>query len=385
MMQTFLLGDLIDIKHGYAFKGEFFSDEGSMIVVTPGNFIDTGGFKLKSKEKYYLGEIPQDYIFDKGDLAIAMTEQMDGLLGSSILIPESKRFLHNQRIGRVTIKDESILDKAYLYYLFNSLYVRRCISVMATGTKIRHTSPSSIYKISVDLPSIARQKSIAELLSSLDEKIELNRQMNKTLEETGKALFRYYFIDNPEAESWQAGKLEDILNITMGQSPPGSSYNTNGEGTTFYQGRAEFGIRFPSKRLSTVDPKRLASRGDVLLSVRAPVGDINQANENCCIGRGLAALTSKNNFESYCYYLMSYLRPRFSDFNSDGTVFGAINGKQLNELKISLAPDSLQREFNDTANDLDAQIWRNDGQNRALIILRDTLLPRLIPGNTLAK
>lgn len=241
------------------------------------------------------------------------------------------------------------------------------------NTKLLSTAP-------VKLPERKEQDRIAGMLDAIEAKIELNRKMNETLEQMGQALFRHYFIDNPEAEKWEEGKLEDVLSITMGQSPPGSSYNTTGEGLVFYQGRAEFGVRFPTQRLSTIDPKRLAKQGDVLLSVRAPVGDINQAVENCCVGRGLAAISSIDGFESYCYYLMKYMQPRFADFNSEGTVFGAINGKQLKELKIMIPSQEVRREFNNTAKPLDEQIRNNSEQIQTLTTLRDTLLPRLING-----
>lgn len=94
------------------------------------------------------------------------------------------------------------------------------------------------------------------------------------------------FLNNPDADM-VSGTLSDIATITMGQSPSGSSYNEESVGEVFYQGRAEFGFRFPTRRLFTTEPKRMAEPGDVLLSVRAPVGDLNVAYEKCCIGRGL--------------------------------------------------------------------------------------------------
>lgn len=206
--------------------------------------------------------------------------------------------------------------------------------------------------------------------------------MNETLEQMGQALFRHYFIDNPEAEKWQDGVLEDLFEVTMGQSPPGSSYNEMGEGITFYQGRAEFGIRFPNKRLSTVDPKRLAKHGDVLLSVRAPVGDINQATEDCCIGRGLAAISSRDENVSFCYYTCLSLQKKLTAYNSEGTVFGAINGKQLKSLHAKLPSNETIDLFEKKTSSIDEQILNNSDEIQTLTILRDTLLPRLINGKT---
>ena len=156
--------------------------------------------------------------------------------------------------------------------------------------------------------NIAEQMRIADTLSALDARIDTNKQINHNLEEQAKAIFKSWFVDfepfkdgkfvdsefGKIPEGWQIGKLSDIANVTMGQSPKGDTYNEEAQGTVFYQGRAEFSDRFPQRRLFTTDPKRMAVTGDVLLSVRAPVGDMNIANENCCIGRGLAAIHAKN-------------------------------------------------------------------------------------------
>lgn len=104
-------------------------------------------------------------------------------------------------------------------------------------------------------------------------------------------------------EGWDDGILIDIANITMGQSPDGSSYNEVGEGMLFYQGSTDFGMRFPSVRQYTTAPSRFAKKGDILMSVRAPVGSINIANNDCCIGRGLSAINSKLGSISHLYYI----------------------------------------------------------------------------------
>src|SRR5437588_4154465 len=133
------LGELIHIKHGYAFKGEYFSDSGSFVVLTPGNFYDDGGFKDKGeKEKRYVGEVPKDFILKRGDLLMAMTEQAEGLLGSSAIVPSNDLYLHNQRIGLVTELDSSRVDRKFLYYLFNTRHVRQQIRGSASGTKVRN-------------------------------------------------------------------------------------------------------------------------------------------------------------------------------------------------------------------------------------------------------
>ena len=172
--------------------------------------------------------------------------------------------------------------------------------------------------------------------------------------------------------------LADFANVTMGQSPAGSSYNEAGIGTIFYQGRAEFGWRYPTQRLSTTEPKRMAKAGDVLMSVRAPVGDLNLAYEDCCIGRGLAAIHC--DYPSYGLYLMRSLHKKLDAYNGEGTVFGSINGKALNGLPIALPNNAAIRAFEKEAAPIDAQIRNNEVESRTLVTLRDTLLPKLMSG-----
>ena len=168
-------------------------------------------------------------------------------------------------------------------------------------------------------------------------------QVNDNLQQQAQAIYAAMFIDNPELET-TSGTLSDIATITMGQSPSGSSYNENGIGEVFYQGRAEFDFRFPTRRLFTTEPKRIAEAGDVLLSVRAPVGDLNVAYERCCIGRGLGALHSKDGNNSFLLYTMFALKPQLDVFNGEGTVFGSINRAALNAMPVEIpSTDEIAR------------------------------------------
>ena len=143
--------------------------------------------------------------------------------------------------------------------------------------------------------------------------------LNNNLEQQAKALYNQLFLVAPP-DDWKQGVLSDIAEITMGQSPSGKSYNEDGIGTVFYQGRAEFGDRFPTQRLFTTEPKRMARENDVLMSVRAPVGDLNVAREDCCIGRGLASIRSINNHQSFVLYTVFSLQKQLDVFNGEGTI-----------------------------------------------------------------
>ena len=227
------LGDAIHVKHGFAFKSRHFSDNGEYIVLTPGNFNEEGGFRLRpGKDRFYTGDIPEEYILRKDDLIIAMTEQGSGLLGSSALIPDGDKFLHNQRLGLIQDLDETVLDKKFLYYLFNTRSVRGQISGSATGTKVKHTAPERIYRVNATVPSkIHEQKKISFILSAYDDLIENNRQRIQLLEESTRLLYKEWFVRlrfpghehvkiiDGVPEGWEKGRISDFYNTASGGTP----------------------------------------------------------------------------------------------------------------------------------------------------------------------
>ena len=225
----------------------------------------------------------------------------------------------------------------------------------------------------------ALQKEIGTFLFQIDEKIKNNSEINNNLEQQAQAIYQQMFVDNPSPE-WKEGTLSDIADITMGQSPSGSSYNEESNGTIFFQGRAEFGLRFPTVRLFTTEPKRMACANDTLMSVRAPVGDLNVAHTDCCIGRGLAAIHSKTNHQSFVLYTMFSLKKQLDVFNGEGTVFGSINRNSLNEMPILIPSDEKLDEFERIVAPMDTAIRNNYDEICRLEQIRDSLLPKLMSG-----
>ena len=296
-----------------------------------------------------------------------------GTVGEMAMIPFPMAF--NQSCYGV--RGRNGLDQTFLYYL-----IKNCISKLK---KITHGSVfdtitrDTFDNITVSVPDKGTQNKIASMLSQYDDKIELNERINKNLEEQAQAIYSKMFIEevNP---NWPTGKLSDIANITMGQSPKGDTYNEHGIGTVFFQGRAEFGFRFPQRRLYTTDPKRMAQVNDVLLSVRAPVGDLNVAFEPCCIGRGLSAIHSKDNHQSFVLYTVFSLRHKLDMFNGEGTVFGSINRDSLNSMEIILPPMEVVDQFENTVSPMDFTIRNNFKEISQLEKIRDNLLPLLLSG-----
>ena len=287
-----------------------------------------------------------------------------------------------------------IVVSSYLYYQLQSPHFKSYIHLMSTGSTIKHISLKTMREYVFELPSLTDQRRIASILSSLDRKIELNNKINADLEEMAQAIFKNWFVDFEPfkngkfvdselgmiPEGWKVGRLEDIAEITMGQSPAGNSLNENREGMMFYQGSSDFGFRFPSIRVFTTEPKRLAVANSVLFSVRAPVGDINVAKEECCIGRGVASIKSKSSHDSYLFYTMKSLHKLFDSFDGEGTVFGSINKKTLSAIQILLPSEGIVEQFNDVASSFDNRIRCLSEESSRLSLLRDTLLPRLMSG-----
>jgi type I restriction enzyme S subunit len=165
------LAELCDIKHGFAFKSVFFTTNGDYVVLTPGNFYESGGYRDRGeKQKYYSGEIPRGFVLDRGDLLVAMTEQAAGLLGSPIIVPEPDKFLHNQRLGLVTKKPGVSWINEFFFHVFNTTTVRKEIHDSASGVKVRHTSPTKIGEVVVSFPkSVSEQRDIVSTLEDMRE------------------------------------------------------------------------------------------------------------------------------------------------------------------------------------------------------------------------
>ena len=274
-----------------------------------------------------------------------------------------------------TVVNENLVIPKYLYYLMSLLN----LDSYNEGTTIPSLRTETLNRLEFDIPNLDYQEKVLSMLEPIERKIKLNEDINNNLEQQAQAIYQQMFIDNP-APDWIEGSLSDIANITMGQSPSGSSYNEDGIGAIFFQGRAEFGFRFPTIRLYTTEPKRMAYANDILMSIRAPVGDLNVAHNDCCIGRGLAAIHSKTNHQSFVLYTMFSLKKQLDVFNGEGTVFGSINRSSLNDMPILIPDDEQIEKFELIVAPMDTAIRNNYDEICRLQAVRDSLLPRLMSG-----
>lgn len=309
----------------------------------------------------------------------------------------------NQQINSIIVNEN--FDSDYIYYLLKNNYaVLRNAASGSTAIPILNKTDFDNLRFKVEL-DLNEQRKMVSILSTIDDKIETNNQINQELEAMAKTLYDYWFVQfdfpdqngkpykssggkmvyNPELkreipEGWGVEKLENIAKITMGQSPKGTSYNEVGEGMLFFQGSTDFGWRFPVARQYTTEPSRIAEEDDILLSVRAPVGTLNIADTRCCIGRGLAAINSKVGANSYIFNVMQDFKKLFDMMNSVGTTFGSITKDDLYSLQLVYPPNELLMKFDQSVKSFDREIKNRSRQNQELTQLRDWLLPMLMNG-----
>ncbi|AVM42768.1 restriction endonuclease subunit S [Fastidiosipila sanguinis] len=192
------LGDIIEIKHGYAFDGDhIITEDNGIVLVTPGNFKIGGGFK-EEKCKFFNGQIPDSYVLQEGDYIVTMTDLSKTIdtLGYSAKIPcNSKRmYLHNQRIGLIVFKDEDVC-REYIYYVMQTHDYQKSIANTSTGATVHHTSPTKICDYRFYLPEYTVQKKVAEILTSYDTLIENSQKQIKLLEEAAQRIYKEWFVD----------------------------------------------------------------------------------------------------------------------------------------------------------------------------------------------
>lgn len=320
------------------------------------------------------------------------------------VIMTTRKTVTNQQFNSIIPSEQ--YDPDYIYYLMILLgqNMKYKYGKSSTAVPIVSKSMFSEFKINV-LSNKSQQLFVAKTLTTIDDKIALNTHMNAELEAMAKQLYDYWFVqfDFPDEngkpykssggkmvwneklkreipEGWEESTLSEIANITMGQSPDGSTYNSNGNGIVFYQGSTDFGIRFPSVRMFTTAPTRFAKKGDILMSVRAPVGDTNIANMNCCIGRGLSALNSKIGSTTHLYHILGDLKAKFDQLNAAGTTFGSITKDELYSLPVVKPSSTVLLSFEDICSPMFEKQMKIGYEIEHLTHLRDSLLPMLMNG-----
>ncbi|MDQ0195828.1 restriction endonuclease subunit S [Paenibacillus wynnii] len=408
--------DLISIRHGYAFQGEFFSEvETSNILLTPGNFKVGGGFN-DSKYKYYKEEafVPEDYILQKDDLIISMTDlsKNGDSLGFPALIDKltGKQFLHNQRIGKVVLSQPDKIDQTFLYYSLCTRAYRHHVLSTSTGSTVKHTAPKRILEYSLLLPSIQEQRQIGKILAELDKKIQLNNAINKNLEEMAQAVFKQWFVDfefpNENGEpykpsggeleesefglipkGWKVGIATDIFNVQSGGTPKtGISEYWNGEIPFFTPKDTTNSFHVIDTEKKVTDEglskcnSKLYEMGTVFITARGTVGKLAIAGRDMAMNQSCYALVSKNGYTQKYIFLQTQQLINKIKKSATGAVFDAITVSTFQSLKTIIPNLDLVMRFDNIVEGIFSSLLNNANENQILSNLRDTLLPKLMSG-----
>lgn len=377
--KEYKLGDLtIDGKGSYGIAAsavDFDANKYTYLRITDINddgTIDKNGLKSVDDIK------ASNYLLKPNDIVFARTGASVGR--SYFYDSKDGKFVYAGFLIKYSIDPNKVNPKILKYYTHSQPYYDWVQSVDNGATR-GNINAQTYALMPILLPDRYKQDKIVSILSSLDDKIDLLHRENKTLEAMAETLFRKWFVEDAK-EDWEEGKLGDEFEFIMGQSPSGESFNEEGAGIPMYQGNADFGFRFPTKRIFTTQPTKFAEINDTLISVRAPVGAQNMAIERCCIGRGVAAFRYKNNslFYSYTYYKLKSLLNEIKQYNDNGTVFGSISKSDFENLDIVIPDMESILNFQQHGKIIDDKIINNSKQIQILTQQRDGLLTKLMSG-----
>lgn len=390
--KEYSLDELIHIKHGYAFKGEFFSEEPTDdILLTPGNFAIGGGFKAQ-KLKYYSGDFPVDYILDENDVIVTMTDlsKEADTLGFSAKVPAwyGKRFLHNQRIGLVKLKTDDF-DKDYLYWLMRTFSYQRFVANGATGATVKHTSPTKICKYKFIAPEDkTTQRRIASILSAYDDLIENNLKRIKLLEE--KAFLRYKQVVRDER--MDDFLIQDLCETLGGGTPATGDRRYWDEGDILWFSPTDLTkhhsivLLDSEKKITELglqkSSAKLVPAKTILMTSRASIGYFGLINKPASTNQGFINIIPFN--DNHRAYMLFDLKSRKEEIigNANGSTFLEISKGKFRQMKIKLPKDKkvlidFEQEFEVTFNFIENLLKQNTKLREA----RDILLPRLMDGS----
>lgn len=426
------LGELFRVKHGFAFKSEYFTDEPqATVLVTPGNFAIGGGFQ-DGKRKYYNGQVPEDYVLKPRQVVVTMTDlsKESDTLGYAASIPnDSTIWLHNQRVGLLEFKTDIPTSPRFIEYLLRTHEYRSWIVGSATGTTVKHTAPGRIESFATRIPPIKEQRAIAQILGTLDDKIELNRRSNETLEAMAHTLFKAWFVDfepvrakiegrwqrgeslpglpahlydlfpNKLVESelgeipegWRCGALSNLANYLNGYAFKTKDWKNSGHPVVKI-GNVKPGL-IDVSGTSCVSPETVVglerfklSRGDLLVGMTGYVGEtglvpsieppayLNQRVGKFSTKCGLADL-------GFVYCLVRNQDYKtYAELKSHGSAQANVSGTDLMAYPCVLPEPRILDQFNGMLCPIIRDILENHDESQSLAQLRHTLLPKLISG-----
>lgn len=396
------LGDILNIKHGYAFDGEhIIAEDNNIVLVTPGNFKIGGGFQ-EEKCKFFNGDIPQEYVLSSGDIIVTMTDLSKNIdtLGYSALVPSSNKrtYLHNQRIGLVSFQDDSVIPK-YIYYLIQTHIYQRAIANTSTGSTVHHTSPSKICDYDIELPSKEIQQTIANVLSAYDDLIENNQKQIKLLEEAAQRLYKEWFVDlhfpgyentlviDGLPQGWRKSQIGQEFLTVLGGPPSRAKANYwNGNIPWINSGEinnlriikeSEFITEEGLKKSST---KIMPKHTTVLAITGATLGQVSYTEIETCANQSVVGII--DNSELFSAYLYLYVANNIWEMigKATGGAQQHINKDIVNDYPVIIPSNNVISKSNDIVEPSFEKIATLFRQNINLTQARDRLLPKLMNG-----
>ena len=410
------LGELIEVTRGASLSGQFYAEEGEFVRLTLGNFnMNGGGFKENTSKTdlYYTGTVKDEFILNKDDIITPLTEQSLGLLGTTARIPESGKYIQSQDVALVKCK-KGLLDPNFCYYLISSSVVRQQLSAGAQQTKIRHTSPDKIKDCTVWIPELEVQKRIGHILSDIDEKIALNRQINDNLEAMAKQLYDYWFVqfDFPNEEgkpykssggamvwneklkreiptSFDVKSLSEIIEVKDGTHDSPKPQD-NGYFLLTSKHLTERGLDYASAyKISKEDYESINKRSkvdtnDILFSMIGTIGNsyfVEETNINFAIkNMALFKTSAKRWFSEYLYLYLSSCDYKHYEGNSlSGSIQKFVSLRTLRDMPILYHEDIIKVFAKEVRNIITIMVNLRK-ENIELTKQRDELLPLLMNG-----
>lgn len=384
-------------------KKEFYVNKGIPIL----NGSNLQGFKLQENSFGYLTEEKADSLkkcnAHRGD--IILTHR--GTLGQIVYVPsDSKydRYVISQSQFRFRCKPD-LVDVQYLVYYFHTREGQYKILANASqvGVPALARATSTFRLIDIKLPSLADQRRIASILSSLDRKIELNNKINADLEEMAQAIFKNWFIDFEPfkdgkfvdselgmiPEGWKVGRLDEIADVVGGSTPSKAKpeyYTQKGiawltpkdlsNHPAVYTSRGEIDITEEGYNSTST---KLMPKGTILFTSRAPIGYISIAQNDICTNQGFKSLVPRKAGTCFLYCFLKYVTPEIEK-KSTGSTFKEASGALMKSLQVIMPDQKVFEEFEEIVSPLFARIESLEKESSRLSSLRDTLLPRLISG-----
>lgn len=412
-MKKYKLGELLDVTRGASLSGEYYSTEGEFIRLTLGNFdYQNGGFKENTSKDdlFFTGTVKPQFILNEGDIITPLTEQTQGLIGSTARIPQSGVFIQSQDVGLVKCNEE-LLDPDFCYYLLPSQIVKKQLSAGAQQTKIRHTSPDKIKDVTVFLPELSEQKKIGHILRSIDSQIDNLTAINRNLEQVARQLYDYWFVqfDFPNHDgkpykssggemvwneklkreiptNWKSSSITAIADILSGGTPS-KSVDEYWNGTIPFFGPTDVGysiFQIDTKEHITQSglehcASSLFDEGTIIITARGSIGKLVVVGKQMAMNQSCYALHPKNGEFEYLFFLTIELIEHLKQ-KGTGSVFKSIIAIDIETSWLSIAPNSIIKDFCKVCSPIFKKIKENTIEIDRLQRLRDELLPMLLNG-----